>query len=199
MTLGNKLSKLRKQNNYTQEQLAEILGVSRQAIDTLVYESPIGSCLLAADSKGLIGLWLEGQKYYCPVTEEMKENGQNRILKDTKSWLDCYFKGQKPKPDGLPLAPRGSGFRQEVWKLLCEIPYGEVMTYGEIAKIVAANRGKTTNYAQAVGGAVAHNPISVIIPCHRVVGSDQSLTGYAGGLDKKKWLLKHEGYRLCER
>lgn len=103
-------------------------------IDTLVYESPIGSCLLAADEKGLIGLWLEGQKYYCPVTEEMKENGQNRILKDTKSWLGCYFKGQKPKPDGLPLAPRGSGFRQEVWKLLCEIPYGEVITYGEIAK-----------------------------------------------------------------
>lgn len=163
-------------------------------INTTKYETPIGMCLLAADTQGLIGLWFEGQKYYCPITEQMVENHQNIILKDTRAWLDSYFKGQKPRPDQLPLMPRGSEFRQEIWKIMCEIPYGEVMTYGEIAKIIAAKRGKKTMYAQAVGGAVAHNPISVIIPCHRVIGSDNSLTGYAGGLDKKQWLLKHEHY-----
>lgn len=130
------------------------------------YDSPLGSLTLAADGESLVGLWLEGQK---------------------------YFAGEKPAIDELPLEPMGGEFRQEVWKLLCDIPYGQVTTYGEIAKKVAERLGRESMSAQAVGGAVGHNPISIIIPCHRVIGADGSLTGYAGGIDKKIWLLAHEG------
>ncbi|MGN0132122.1 MAG: methylated-DNA--[protein]-cysteine S-methyltransferase [Lachnospiraceae bacterium] len=164
-------------------------------IETTKYRSPIGDCLLAADARGLVGLWFEGQKYGCPIREDMRPDSGNEILADTKLWLDAYFKGQKPGADQIPLMPRGSKFRLTVWKILCEIPYGEIMTYGEIAKIIAEQNGKKAMSAQAVGGAVAHNPISVIIPCHRVIGSDRSLTGYAGGIEKKKWLLEHEHKR----
>lgn len=114
-------------------------------------------------------------------------------LSRTKKWLDRYFAGERPSVTELRLAPEGSGFRREVWEMLCEIPYGQVTTYGTIAQRIAARRGGGGSWAQAVGGAVGHNPISIIIPCHRVVGADGSLTGYAGGIERKRWLLSHEG------
>jgi methylated-DNA-[protein]-cysteine S-methyltransferase len=114
------------------------------------------------------------------------------IFANTKDWLDRYFAGQKPSISDLPLAPGGGAFRTAVWNILCEIPYGTVTTYGEMAKRVAARLNKPRMSSQAVGGAVGHNPISIIIPCHRVVGSNGSLTGYAGGIDKKIRLLEHE-------
>ena len=126
------------------------------------------------------------------MKEEIKENKNERILIKTKKWLDEYFNGKKPEITELDLAPIGSEFAKNVWKILCEIPYGKVTTYGEIAKKMAKIMHKEKMSAQAVGGAVGHNPISIIIPCHRVVGANGSLTGYAGGIDKKIYLLKHE-------
>lgn len=118
------------------------------------------------------------------------------VLRRAAQWLDRYFAGDKPMIAELPLAPAGSEFRQHVWQILCEIPYGSVITYGEIAKRMAGRMGRETMSAQAVGGAVAHNPISIIIPCHRVVGAGGSLTGYAGGIDRKMQLLELEGVDL---
>ena len=159
-----------------------------------IYDSPIGFLYLVSDEKYLIGLWLEGQKYFqATLKEEPIYNDQIEMLNKTKKWLDCYFNGEKPNINRLLLKPQGSKFRKEVWKILCEIPYGEVTTYGKIADEVAKRTGKEKMSAQAVGNAVGHNPISIIIPCHRVIGSDGSLTGYAGGIDKKIALLKHEG------
>lgn len=158
------------------------------------YMSPMGPLMIASDGDALIGLWLEGQKYFAAtVKEEMTEKDGLPVFNNTKSWLDKYFAGEKPAPSDLPLAPAGSAFRQEVWKLLCEIPYGEVTTYGQLAKEMAKKLNKPGMSAQAVGGAVGHNPISIIIPCHRVVGSSGSLTGYAGGIEKKIQLLELEG------
>ena len=124
------------------------------------------------------------------IKEEPIINDQIKILQETKSWLERYFKGEKPDIKELSLKPQGSLFRQEVWKLLCEIPYGEVTTYGKIAKVVAQKLHKEKMSGQAVGNAVGHNPISIIIPCHRVVGTSGSLTGYAGGIDKKNCFIK---------
>lgn len=158
------------------------------------YKSPLGILYLVSDEENLIGLWLEGQKYFqATLKEEPIINDQIEILQETKSWLERYFKGEKPDIKELSLKPQGSLFRQEVWNLLCEIPYGEVTTYGKIAKVVAQKLHKEKMSGQAVGNAVGHNPISIIIPCHRVVGTSGSLTGYAGGIDKKIALLKHEG------
>lgn len=114
-------------------------------------------------------------------------------LKQTVAWLDDYFAGNNPAIEALALAPIGNEFRQTVWQLLCEIPYGEVSTYGEVANLAAKRLGKERMSAQATGGAVGHNPIGIIIPCHRVVGANGSLTGYAGGINKKLFLLEHEG------
>ncbi len=147
-------------------------------IHTTHYDSPIGRFLLAARGNALTGLWIEGQKYFPDSfkEEEMTEREGCQVLKDTKTWLDRYFAGEKPSIQELPLKPEGSDFRRQVWDILCRIPYGlDHMS------------------AQAVGGAVGHNPISVIIPCHRVVGTDGSLTGYAGGIDRKIKLLTLEG------
>lgn len=161
---------------------------------TMGYDSPIGRLLLAERDGALTGLWMEGQKYYCDSLQgERLEKADTEVLHQAGVWLDRYFKGEKPSAGELPLAPEGSAFRREVWKLLCEIPYGEVTTYGEISKKIAAARGLSNMSAQAVGGAVGHNPISIIIPCHRVVGTNGSLTGYAGGLEKKIKLLTLEG------
>ena len=158
------------------------------------YASPVGGIKLAADGERLVGLWLEGQKYFADtVKEEMFENRELGIFKDTRDWLDRYFAGRKPKPSELLLSPLGGEFRQGGWEILCPIPYGQLTTYGAIAKKTAKKMNRETMSAQAVGGAVGHNPISIIIPCHRVVGTTRSLTGYAGGVDKKIWLLKHEG------
>lgn len=148
---------------------------------------------MAEKDNALIGLWIEGQKYFpSTLKEERIPNDHSYVLKQTCEWLEQYFAGENPMISKLPLAPQGSEFRRLVWKILCEIPYGETTTYGAIAKQAAALRGAGSMSAQAVGGAVGHNPISIIIPCHRVVGSDGSLTGYAGGIDKKIWLLNHE-------
>ena len=159
---------------------------------TARYDSPLGTLLLAEQDGKLAGLWMEGQKYF-PDSLGEEERPHSPVLRQAGQWLDRYFAGEKPGIDELPLAPAGSGFRQEVWRLLCGIPYGETATYGEIARQLANRRGGAGASAQAVGGAVRHNPISIIIPCHRVVGSTGSLTGYAGGLQKKIQLLTHEG------
>lgn len=164
---------------------------------TAHYTSPVGSLMLACSGEGVTGLWLEGQKYFAKtLPEPAEEDGDHPILKAAREWLDRYFAGEKPAVSELPLAPSGSEFRQEVWRILCTIPYGEVMTYGGIAEEMAARMGRKNMSAQAVGGAVGHNPISIIIPCHRVVGTNGSLTGYAGGIDKKIKLLELEGVDL---
>lgn len=159
-----------------------------------VHPSPVGDITLACDGVSLVGVWIEGQKYFGNTLPETPASGDTlAILKQTKKWLDAYFAGERPNIFELKLAPIGGEFRQEVWKILCQIPYGQVTTYGEIGKLIAAQRGLSRMSSQAVGGAVGHNPISIIIPCHRVVGVNGSLTGYAGGLKKKTWLLEHEG------
>lgn len=163
-------------------------------IVTAYYESPIGRMLLAADGDALVGLWLEGQKYFGDSLHGgHREQDDFPVLLQAKDWLDRYFAGEKPRITELKLAPAGSAFRKAVWERLCRIPYGEVTTYGQIARQIAATYGKDSMSSQAVGGAVGHNPISVIIPCHRVVGATGSLTGYAGGIAKKIHLLTHEG------
>ena len=152
------------------------------------YASPLGPILLAADETGLTGLWFEGQKYFPSFLGVEYQEKETPILTETVRWLDVYFSGKDP--DILPpLHPQGSPFRQTVWDILLTIPRGQTMTYGEIARRLGVHS------AQAVGGAVGHNPISILIPCHRVVGSDGSLTGYAGGLDRKTRLLQLEGAR----
>lgn len=158
------------------------------------YPSPVGMLTLACDGANLAGLWLEGQKYHGDtVPGKMVEKNDMAIFDATKKWLDQYFAGSRPAISELPLAPIGGTFRQGVWNILCEIPYGEVVTYGEIAKKMAVKMHKESMSSQAVGGAVGHNPISIIIPCHRVVGSNGSLTGYAGGVATKIKLLQLEG------
>ncbi|MBO5604854.1 MAG: methylated-DNA--[protein]-cysteine S-methyltransferase [Acidaminococcaceae bacterium] len=126
-------------------------------------------------------------------TEDAGRKNALELMKRALNWFDLYFSGKKPDPRVLPLAPRGSEFRQMVWQELLEIPYGKTTTYGAIAGNVARKLHKEKMSAQAVGGAVGHNPVAIIIPCHRVVGSNGSLTGYAGGLDIKYKLLRHEG------
>ncbi len=163
------------------------------------YSSPIGQIILAATGDCLAGLWLDGQKYFLgTVKEPLAAKDDLPVFTQTKDWLDRYFAGQKPVIRELPLAPIGGEFRQKVWNILCEIPYGQVTTYGEIAKQTAALTGRDHMSSQAVGGAVAHNPISIIIPCHRVVGANGSLTGYAGGIEKKQKLLALEGVDLSQ-
>ncbi len=155
------------------------------------YQSPIGDILLAADAIGLTGLWFEGQKYFALHPDKEREEKEVPLFEDVKRWLDIYFSGSEPDFT-IPLHFVGTDFQTEVWKILCSIPYGQVTTYGEIAKQLAAKKGLKHMSAQAVGGAVGHNKISIIVPCHRVVGTDGSLTGYAGGLDKKVKLLHLE-------
>ena len=155
------------------------------------YHSPIGDMLLAADEIGLTGLWFEGQKYFARQLEEKQEEREIPLFEKVKQWLDIYFSGKEPDFT-VPLHFVGTAFQKEVWEILCTIPYGQTMTYGEIAKQIAAKKGLPHMSAQAVGGAVGHNKISVIVPCHRVVGANGSLTGYAGGLEKKEKLLALE-------
>ena len=157
------------------------------------YESPLGRVTLASDGESIVGLWLEGQKYFGDtVNGEMHREDRLAIFAKTRDWLDRYFRGETPAITEILLAPAGNRFRQEVWKILCDIPYGEVMTYGAIARMIAERLGREKMSAQAVGGAVGHNPVSIIIPCHRVVGANGSLTGYAGGIRTKIRLLEHE-------
>ena len=161
--------------------------------DTAEYLSPVGRLTLAADESGLAGLWLEGQKYFGgSIAKKLGPARETPVLWQAKCWLDRYFAGEQPEIAELPLTPVGSPFQKAVWEILCAIPYGQVTTYGTIAAEVAAQMGRASMSAQAVGGAVGHNPISIIIPCHRVVGADGSLTGYAGGMEVKKKLLEFE-------
>ena len=159
-------------------------------IYTWKYDSPLGPLTLAEEDGALVGLWMQGQKY---LPQDLQEH---RALTPTMelaaNWLDRYFAGDRPEIGELPLNPKGSEFRREVWDILRRIPYGETTTYAAIAAQIAKNRGIPRMSAQAVGGAVGHNSISILIPCHRVVGSGGSLTGYAGGLDRKQWLLDWE-------
>lgn len=162
--------------------------------------SPFGEITLTSDGSNLTGLWLPKQKYFSDdsrfideqMTVELIKINDLEIFQKTQVWLERYFAGEAPDPQALELKPEGSAFRQAVWKLLCEIPYGQTVTYGSIADKIAAQRRVDRMSAQAVGGAVGHNPISIIIPCHRVVGANGSLTGYGGGIDMKIRLLMHE-------
>ena len=155
------------------------------------YCSPIGNILLAADDMGLTGLWFEGQKYFALNLNKVHEERKLPVFEKAKQWLDVYFSGKEPDFT-VPLHFTGTDFQNDVWEILCAIPYGQTMTYGEIAKKIAAKKGLPSMSAQAVGGAVGHNEISIIVPCHRVVGKNGSLTGYAGGIDKKIKLLQLE-------
>jgi methylated-DNA-[protein]-cysteine S-methyltransferase len=157
---------------------------------TFVTETPLGKIQAAANDDALTGLWFIGQKYFPSGTEIWSSKPDHPVFISLKSWLSDYFAKKKPKSRIL-LTPAGTDFQQAVWKLLLEIPYGETSTYGAIAsRLIGAGKKASS---QAVGGAVGHNPISLLIPCHRVLGSDGSLTGYAGGIEKKRALLELEG------
>jgi len=158
--------------------------------------TPAGGIVLAAEEKEalLTGLWFTGQRYFgSTLPEKVPVCCDFPLFRETEKWLRCYFSGGRPDPRELPLAPAGTPFRRMVWRLLREIPYGEVTTYGALAARAAAISGKSFLSAQAVGSAVGHNPIAILIPCHRVVGRNGSLTGFAAGLSVKAQLLQLEG------
>ena len=157
-------------------------------------DSPLGPLTISSDGKALTGLWMEGQKYYAAGLEpEAEERPDLPVFRQTADWLRAYFQ-RSPRPPLPPLMPKGSSFRQAVWDFLLEIPYGKTTTYGALTDTLKA--AGVSAAPQAVGGAVGHNPISILIPCHRVVGADGSLTGYAGGVEKKRFLLELEGADL---
>ena len=167
----------------------------KNMVYTCIYKSKLGEILLAADEIGLTGLWFSGQKYFASTLPDEHISRETPVLSEAKEWLDVYFSGKEPAFTP-PLHPAGSAFRQSVCQILLQIPYGQTTTYGEIARQLAAVKRTPGMSAQAAGGAVGHNAISIIIPCHRVVGSNGSLTGYAGGVDKKKALLELEGVSM---
>lgn len=154
---------------------------------TDTYNSPLGEILIAADEEGLTGLWFKDQKYFALTLKDPIEK-KIPVIAETERWLDIYF--TRKNPDFMPpLHPSGTPFQQQVWDLLLQIPYGETATYGQLAEKMAEEKGIKRMSAQAVGGAVGHNHISIIIPCHRVLGKDGSMTGYAGGIERKERLL----------
>ena len=150
------------------------------------YDSPVGKLLLTCNDQGLTGIYMDRVR---------PQQSEHPILQKTAAWLDAYFRGEAPVAE-IPLAAEGTAFQKQVWKLLSGIPYGECRSYGELARDMAAALGKENMSAQAVGQAVGQNPISILIPCHRVIGSRGQLTGYAGGLERKIWLLRHEGRQV---
>ena len=155
------------------------------------YDSPLGGILLASDGATLTGLWFEGQKHFASTLGPDHAEKFLPVFDSAGKWLDIYFSGIEPDFTP-PLKMNGSSFRRAVWKILSAIPYGRTMTYGQIAERLAAGSGLQHMSARAVGGAVAHNPVSLIVPCHRVIGADGSLTGYAGGIERKIRLLELE-------
>lgn len=159
---------------------------------TSMYQSPVGEILLAADDIGVVGVWFKDEKYYAYCLDKENEPKETPVIKELKQWLDVYFSGEKPDFEP-PIHMIGTPFRIEVWTILHQIPYGTTTTYNEIAKQIAKNRGLERMSAQAVGTAVGKNNINLIVPCHRVIGTNNSLTGYAGGIDKKITFLKLEG------
>jgi methylated-DNA-[protein]-cysteine S-methyltransferase len=158
------------------------------------YRSPIGPMTLASDGTALTGLWLDGQKYFGSTLAPKVCCKELEVFGETVKWLDLYFTGRQPDFTP-PLRTEGSDFRKGVWEILRSVPYGKTVTYGQIAGQLEQETGKSVS-AQAVGGAVGHNPLMLIIPCHRVIGAHGNLTGYAGGIDKKMWLLQQEGIFL---
>ena len=154
------------------------------------YESPLGKIILESDGENLTVLKLEQHRFYNSFSKG-EINNNLEIFNKTKNWLDRYFRGEQPEIAEISLKPEGSEFRQKVWKILCEIPYGKVVTYGDIAKKINKQTGKNMG-GQPIGGAVGHNPISIIIPCHRVIGANGNLTGYGGGIQNKIKLLELE-------
>ena len=158
------------------------------------YVSPLGGITMASDGKALTGLWFDGQKYFGDGLGKNPEEKPLPVFDETDRWLRIYFGGKTP--DFTPtLAINANDFRKSVYDILLTVPYGQTTTYGEIAKIIARQRGLKRMSPQAVGGAVSRNPISIIVPCHRVIGVSGSLTGYAGGIERKTELLKIEGMR----
>ena len=160
-------------------------------IYTCTIDTPLGAMTASAEKGALTGLWFIGQKYYPSKTGTWIDESDYPVFETLRVWLADYFSGRDCISD-LQLEPQGTPFQKNVWEMLLKIPFGQVTTYREIAKKLALTRGLSSMSAQAVGGAVGHNPISILIPCHRVVGSNRSLTGYAGGIDKKKDLLQLE-------
>lgn len=161
---------------------------------TYHYQSPLGGITLAGNEEALTGLWFDGQKYFGSTLGKEAVEKELPVFRQTKKWLDLYFRGQEP---GFtpPLSFQASLFRKRVWEYLLTIPFGQTVTYGEIAKKLSGVEGGGTS-ARAVGNAVGHNPVSIIVPCHRVLGAGGKLTGYAGGTEKKEQLLLLEGVRL---
>ncbi|HFR3425542.1 TPA: methylated-DNA--[protein]-cysteine S-methyltransferase [Streptococcus suis] len=151
-----------------------------------IYQSPLGPMSLVTSDKGLRGTWFEGQKYFERGLDEKPVLGSHPILNSTRLLLDAYFSGEQVDFSDLPLEPVGTDFQEKVWALLKEIPHGQTTSYGQLARQLGLGSG------QAVGGAIGRNPYSIIVPCHRVLNQKGQLTGYAGGLDKKIWLLQHE-------
>ncbi|MDR2352734.1 MAG: methylated-DNA--[protein]-cysteine S-methyltransferase [Deltaproteobacteria bacterium] len=164
------------------------------------YKSPLGKLTLESDGQNLTGLWIKEQNYHRqPLgAQPLLLDDNLPIFQETKRWLQSYFASLKPEVSALPLAPKGNEFRERVWKILLKIPYGKVTTYGKIARQIADQMGKTKMSPQAVGGAVGHNPISIVIPCHRVIGANGNLVGYGGGISNKAKLLKLEGLDLTK-
>ena len=155
---------------------------------THAYASPLGAITLASDGEALTGLWFEGQKYYAATLEKTHAEKALPVFTQAERWLDLYFAGERP--DFMPpLRLKGTAFRRAVWELLLAVPYGQTVSYGELARRLGLPKAS----ARAVGGALGHNPVSLIVPCHRVVGADGSLSGYAGGVDRKRRLLTLEG------
>ncbi len=155
------------------------------------YRSPLGGITIASDGEALTGLWFDGQKYFGSTLSGIPEERELPLFAQTETWLDIYFSGKAP--DFTPsLRPEGTVFQKTVWEILLTVPFGQTVSYGEIAKRLAEQRGGAPVPARAVGGAVGHNPISLIVPCHRVIGAGGSLTGYAGGIERKAKLLAME-------
>ena len=152
------------------------------------YHSPIGVLTIASNGGSITGLWFEGQAHFAVGHRDPLDMPELPIFHTVHQWLDRYFTGEVPSILDLPLLPEGTAFQQKIWEILTHIPYGHTMTYGQIAKMMGP-----TMSAQAIGSAVGRNPISILIPCHRVLGSGMKLTGYAGGIERKMWLLRHEG------
>lgn len=161
--------------------------------------SPVGALTLVTDGKNLCGVFFEQPRFpTAALLQGQPEESPLAVLDAAAAWLRAYFAGERPFLDALPMRVEGTAFQQQVWRELAEIPYGSVTTYGALARELARKRGGTRVSAQAVGGAVGRNPLSIILPCHRVVGAGGALVGYGGGLERKRWLLRHEGVVLPE-